>query len=113
MTIFGFVITRSRRRVELVKAGALTEGQMNAALQVPQHAPIWQTLLQLLATAIENAQLNAAAELKATNVSAGLVVAGYVGGGEHLAMFRDELIVRREEGLKELRAGKLKVESGK
>lgn len=81
------------------KGRAMSEGELNQAFQVPDTDPQWRATLQLLETAEQNANAQAAASIDQTNR-----MAGYVGGAEHLALARGDLIRRREAGLAELRA---------
>jgi hypothetical protein len=87
-----------RRSVKvLLRGDALTEPQINAALAVAEDTPLWRAVMQLIATAEENANQNAQDSMDPPTV-----MAGYVGGASHLRMLRDELTQRREEGIKEL-----------
>jgi hypothetical protein len=86
-----------RPQTVIVYQRPLTEEQINAALAVDQNEPLWRAVLQLIMTAEDNAHNNAA-----VNMDPPTVLAGYVGGAEHLRMLRDELVDRREAGLAEL-----------
>ncbi len=88
-----------RRPTLIVYQRPLSESELNAALAVSKDDPQWRAVLQLIITAEENANSNAAA-----NVHPPTVMAGYVGGADHLRMLREELINRREEGIDELGA---------
>lgn len=73
---------------------SLTEEELNGALaNLTDAHPAWKTLMQLIAVAMDNAYSNANASITSTNE-----LAGYVAGGEHLKMFRDELRNRRQLG---------------
>jgi len=84
-----------RRRIRIETGKELTEEELDTALAVDQSDPLWRALHQLIDVAMENAQENANA-----NMDPATVMAGYVGGGAHLKMLRDELISRREAGIK-------------
>ena len=87
-----------RRRLRVIgPVDMLSEAQLNAALAVGEDNPMWKAVLQLIATAEENANRNAQDSLDPPTV-----LAGYVGGASHLRMLRDDLIDRREQGIKEL-----------
>jgi len=88
-----------RQRTPIVYQKPLSEQELNAALAVSESDPQWRAVLQLIVTAEENANVNAAA-----NMDPATVLAGYVGGADHLRMLREELLNRREEGLDQLGA---------
>lgn len=72
----------------------LTEAQLDfALLNANDEHPIWRSTHQLIKTAEENANANAASSMHPPEV-----MAGYVGGAQHLRMLRDELNTRRERG---------------
>ena len=84
----------SRRPIIVVTSPRLSEVEMNAALALSKDSPIFKTLLQLLGDFCEDAvrgAVNSVGDNKAT---------AYIGGWEHLDSFREELLRRREEGLK-------------
>ena len=83
------------RRIRVEKGKLLSENELNAALAVPKENTLWRALHQLIDTAEENAHENASASI---DVPTGL--AGYVGGAAHLRMLRDDLLSRREDGIK-------------
>jgi hypothetical protein len=87
-----FSITRT---IRVEKGKELTEGELNAALAVGTDDRLWRALHQLIDTAEGNAHENAGA-----NMDIPTVLAGYVGGGAHLKMLREELLSRREDGIK-------------
>lgn len=97
MKLFGLTITRTRRRIVFARAQPLDEDQLNRVFAVPEKHEMFQALLQLLETAKQNAHDNAAQELKYNNP---LLIAGYTGGAQHIEMVRDDIISRREIGLK-------------
>jgi len=75
--------------------GGLTEQKLNLALAVEEKDPAWCAVHQLISTAETNANQNAAEDIQDPTV-----MAGYVGGAQHLRMLREELLQRREEGLR-------------
>ena len=93
MNIFGFEIHRRRSRVRLiVRATAMSEQEINHALAMAsEETPLYRAFMQLIETARENSTRNAGAA--ADNPTK---MAGYVGGGEHLLMLRDDVMDRRE-----------------
>jgi hypothetical protein len=91
----GFLSLTRIIREEKKRAKELKENELNAALAVPTDDRLWRALHQLIDTAEENAHENAWA-----NMDPGLILAGYVGGAAHLKMLREELLSRREDGLK-------------
>ena len=91
---------RPKTIVVVKPALALSEAQLNTALAVGSDTPLWRALLQLIDTAVENANDNASAP----DVS-WMQMAGYVGGAAHLRMLREELVNRRENGLQLVEAG--------
>jgi hypothetical protein len=82
-------------REEKKKGKELKENELNAALAVPTDDRLWRALHQLIDTAEENAHENAWASMDPP-----VLLAGYVGGAAHLKMLREELLSRREDGLK-------------
>jgi hypothetical protein len=76
----------------------LTEAEIDRALAVREELPLWRAVLQLINTAEENANHNAAEDIDHYGTCA-----GYVGGAEHLRMLKEELERRRVEGLRKLR----------
>lgn len=86
-----------RRRLHVIAPDILSEAQLNAALAVSENNPMWKAVLQLITTAEANANENAQ-----DHVEPATAMAGYVGGAAHLRMLRDELVQRREDGIKEL-----------
>jgi hypothetical protein len=83
------------RTIRVEKGKELTEAELNTALAVPMDDRLWRALHQLIDTAEANAHENAWASMDPPGI-----LAGYVGGAAHLKMFRDELLSRREEGIK-------------
>jgi len=84
-----------RRRIRIETGKELTEQELDTALAVDQSDPLWRALHQLIDVAEDNAHENANA-----NMDPATVMAGYVGGAAHLKMLRDELLSRREAGIK-------------
>lgn len=84
-----------RQRVKVETGRELGENELDAALAVPKDDRLWRALHQLIDTAEENAHENANA-----NMDPATVMAGYVGGAAHLKMLREELLSRREAGIK-------------
>lgn len=84
-------------KIIVLPAGTLSEAQINAALAVAEDNPLWRAVQQLITTAEDNANRNAQDSMDPPTV-----MAGYVGGASHLRMLRDELVSRREDGIKEL-----------
>lgn len=82
------------RKIRVETGRELSENELDVALAVPQDNRLWMALHQLIKTAMDNATDNAA-----VNMDPPTVMAGYVGGHEHLKMLRDDLISRRENGL--------------
>jgi hypothetical protein len=83
------------RTIRVEKGKELSEADLNAALAVPMDDRLWRALHQLIDTAEANAHENANA-----NMDVPTVLAGYVGGAAHLKMLREELLSRREDGIK-------------
>jgi hypothetical protein len=83
------------RTIRIEKGKELTENELNAALAVAKEDRLWRALHQLIDTAEENAHENAWA-----NMDPAGILAGYVGGAAHLKMLREELVSRREDGIK-------------
>jgi hypothetical protein len=100
MKFFGLTITLPRRRILIVRPKRFDEDQLNRVFAVEETHEMFQALLQLLETAKENAHDNAAAELKGNNP---LLVAGYTGGAQHIDMVREDIVARRQLGLKAIR----------
>lgn len=100
MIFLGFEIRRTvTRSITITSASKImSEAEINRAFQVASTDPQWCAVMQLLETAEENANAQAAANIDSTNR-----MAGYVGAAEHLALVRAELVRRREAGLAELR----------
>jgi hypothetical protein len=83
------------RTIRIEKGKELTENELNAAFAVSKEDRFFRALLQLIDTAEENAHQNAFASMDPPTV-----LAGYTGGAAHLRMLRDELLDRREEGIR-------------
>src|SRR4030095_4931241 len=83
------------RAIRIEKGKELTENELNAAFAVSKENRLWQALHQLIDTAEENAHENAWASMDPATL-----MAGYVGGAAHLKMLREELLSRREDGIK-------------
>jgi hypothetical protein len=83
------------RTIRVEKGKELTESELNAAFAVPMDDRLWRALHQLIDTAEANAHENAWANMDLPGI-----LAGYVGGAAHLKMLRDELLSRREDGIK-------------
>ena len=83
------------RVIRVEKGKELSENELNAALAVPKENTLWRALHQLIDTAEENAHEQAWA-----NMDPPVILAGYVGGAAHLKMLREELLSRREDGIK-------------
>jgi hypothetical protein len=83
------------RAIRIEKGKELTENELNAAFAVSKEDRLWRALQQLIDTAEENAHENAWASMDPATL-----MAGYVGGAAHLKMLREELLSRREEGIK-------------
>jgi hypothetical protein len=94
MTIFGFEIRRRRSFNLVVKGEQMTEAQLNDALAVAETHPYHRAILQLIDTARENATLEAG-----ESIATPTLLAGYVGGGRHLILLRDDVLERRKLGL--------------
>jgi hypothetical protein len=90
--VFGVKWTRT---IRVEKGKELTENELNAALAVPKDDRLWRALHQLIDTAEANAHENAWASMDPP-----VLLAGYVGGAAHLKMLREELLSRREDGIK-------------
>jgi hypothetical protein len=86
----------------------LSEAQINASLAVAPDDSMWVAVLQLINTAEANANRNAQ-----DGMDPPTVLAGYVGGAAHLRMLRDELIDRRQDGIRELGERRLKNEEAR
>jgi hypothetical protein len=83
------------RTIRVEKGKELTEEELNAAFAVAKDDRLWIALHQLIDTAEANAHENAWA-----NMDPPAILAGYVGGAAHLKMLREELLSRREDGIK-------------
>jgi hypothetical protein len=83
------------RTIRVEKGKLLDENELNTALAVTKDDRLWIALHQLIDTAEENAHENAWA-----NMDPPAILAGYVGGAAHLKMLREELLGRREDGIK-------------
>lgn len=83
------------RTIRVEKGKELTEAELNAAFAVPMDDRLWRALHQLIDTAEANAHENAWASMDPP-----MILAGYVGGAAHLKMLREELLSRREDGIK-------------
>ena len=94
------------RTIRVEKGKELTEADLNAAFAVAQDDRLWRALHQLIDTAEANAHENASASMDVPGI-----LAGYVGGAAHLKMLREELLGRREDGIK-LIGGETKREDG-
>ena len=86
---------RITRTIRVEKGKELTEAELNVALAVGTDDRLWRAVHQLIDTAEANAHENAWASMDPPTI-----LAGYVGGGAHLKMLRDELLSRREDGIK-------------
>ena len=86
-----------QKSIVIERQRALTESELNAALAVSHDEPLWRAIHQLIDVGETNAHENAAA-----NVHDHGECAGYVGGGAHLRMLRDELFNRRSIGIEQL-----------
>jgi len=85
-------------RVVVRKQPPLKEDVIDLALAVQEENSMWRAVHQLIDTAEENANENAAADLAGQRE--------YVGGAKHLRVLREELIRRRERGIEILGAAK-------
>jgi len=83
------------RTIRIESGKELTENELNAALAVSTEDRLWRALHQLIDTAEANAHENAWASMDPATL-----MAGYVGGAAHLKMLREELLSRREDGIK-------------
>lgn len=83
------------RTIRVEKGKELTEAELNAAFAVAMDDRLWRALHQLIDTAEANAHENAWASMDPP-----MILAGYVGGAAHLKMLREELLSRREDGIK-------------
>lgn len=91
------MLLKRKPQIVVFEQPPLSEPQINAALAVALDHPMWRAVHQLITTAEDNANRNAQ-----DSMDPPCVMAGYVGGASHLRMLRDELIDRREQGIKEL-----------
>lgn len=83
------------RTIRIEKGKELTEAELNVAFAVSINDPLWRALHQLIDTAEANAHEQAWASMDPPGI-----LAGYVGGAAHLKMLREELLSRREDGIK-------------
>jgi hypothetical protein len=83
------------RTIRVEKGKELNEAELNAAFAVAMDDRLWRALHQLIDTAEQNAHENAWASMDPPGI-----LAGYVGGAAHLKMLREELLSRREDGIK-------------
>ena len=90
-----------RKRIELVRTPAMSEAEINTALRVADTNTLWRALIQLLDESREEAIRNAAAE---SDANKSLSTHGFLGGSQHLANFRTELISRRDQQIQSKRS---------
>lgn len=83
-------------KIVVARLPELTEEKLDLALaSLTDESGPWRAIHQLIDTAEENANANAADDMAEPTV-----MAGYVGGAQHLRMLREELNNRRENGLR-------------
>lgn len=84
-----------QKTIEVRKHRELSERQLNAACALGESSqlPLWKAIHQLLDTAEENANENAAANMDPPGL-----LAGYVGGAAQLRLLREDLYRRLENG---------------
>ena len=80
------------RRIVVRKRAPMKEKELDLALGVAEENELWRAIHQLIDTAEENANSNAA-------VQPPEAMSGYVGGAEHLRLLREELERRRTNGI--------------
>jgi len=84
----------SPRKIKVEKARAFDEAELNLTLAaIADEHPLWRAIHHLIDVAEDNAIENAGA-----NMDPPTVMAGYVGGAQHLRMLREELYSRRKIG---------------
>ena len=92
------------KRIKIEKSRPFSEAELNLVLAgITDEAPLWRVIHQLIDVAEDNANENAASNMDPLGT-----LAGYVGGGAHLRMLREELHSRRALGQEQLeqRAGR-------
>ncbi len=85
-------------RVVVRKQPPLKEEMIDLAMALKEESLVWRALHQLIDTAEENANENAAMFLVEQRE--------YVGGAKHLRMLREELVRRRDRGIAIMGAAK-------